>query len=92
MKRTSSWRSEETTQLVLSYLTLHKGISSFTVSHWVKDKLRYAGLNIIEEFTGHSTRSSSTSKAALQGLSCKDIYCKGEPGPASPLGRDSTAR
>ena len=49
---------------------------SSTISGWLKNILREAGIDT-KIFKGHSTRSASTSKAELKGLSVTDILERG---------------
>ena len=46
------------------------GVSSQTISRWLKIVLRKSG---ITEFTGHSTRHAATSKALQEGLTIDAI-------------------
>jgi len=52
-------------------------VSSSTISRWIKNTLDLSGVTEIHDFTGHSTRSASTSKAELSGLSVDDILERG---------------
>ena len=49
---------------------------SSTISRWIKNVLTEAGIDT-KNFKGHSTRSASTSKAGLAGLSVTDILERG---------------
>ena len=53
-------------QLLISYKAPHMAICSQTLSRWLRSVLTKAG--IPAEYTGHSTRSASTSEAAKSGL------------------------
>lgn len=68
IKSTESLRKGS--QLLISYQKPHAPVSSATISRWLKEALSEAGL---DGFTGHSTRSAATSKAALKGLSAAQI-------------------
>ena len=52
-------------RLLISHAKPHKQVKSSTISRWLKDTLRAAG---IAGHTGHSTRSASTSKANLSSV------------------------
>ena len=56
----------KSTQLLVSFISLHKAISSQSVSRWLSRALRMAGIELSD--TGHSTRRASTSAAAAAGL------------------------
>ena len=72
-----SWRTNNQTQLLLSFIEPHKEISSSTIARWIKTTLRLAGVNEIGLFSAHSTRSASTSRAGFSGLSVDDILHRG---------------
>ena len=64
------------TQLLVSYVKPYKEIVSSTVSGWIKKVLELASVDTTI-FKGHSTRSASTSKVSLEGLSISDILERG---------------
>ena len=51
-------------------------VHSLTVSRWIKEILKKTGVDV-DVFKGHSTRSASTSKACLSGISMDDIRSRG---------------
>ena len=51
-------------------------VHSLTVSRWIKEILKKTGVDV-DVFKGHSTRSASTSKACLSGISVDDILSRG---------------
>ena len=65
VERTKGLR--KSTQLLMSFISPHKAISSQSVSRWLSRALRMAGIEL--NYTGHSTRGASTSAAAAAGLS-----------------------
>ena len=72
LNRTEEWRRvNNETQLLLSYIQLHKVVPS-TVSGWFKNVLKSSGINV-SLFTAHSMRSDTTSKASASGLSMIEI-------------------
>ena len=71
-KRTKVWRGKDKSQLLLSFVKPHNPVVSSTISGWIKNVLREAGIDT-KTFKGHSTRSASTSKAGLAGISGTDI-------------------
>ena len=65
VNRTANIRQNEP-QLLVSHKAPHKAISSQTLSRWLRTNLNRAGVS--KEYTGHSTRSASTSEAAKSDL------------------------
>jgi integrase len=65
INRTSELRGSEN-KLLISTQKPHKGVHKSTVSRWVKTAMLCAGVE--KQFTAHSTRSASTSKAILSGI------------------------
>ncbi|OXU30413.1 hypothetical protein TSAR_012517, partial [Trichomalopsis sarcophagae] len=61
----------DTQELLISFKRPYKKICSQSISRWLKTVMRKAG--IAEEFTAHSTRHASTSKAVNQGLDISTI-------------------
>ena len=51
-------------------------VHSSTVSRWIIKILRETGVDV-DVFKGYSTRSASTSKACLSGISVDDILSRG---------------
>ena len=76
LKRSEKWRTSDEWQLLLNYAQPHKRVVSSTISGWIKKVLTISGV-YVAVFKGHSTRSASTSKAALSGLSVPDILERG---------------
>lgn len=54
------WGTER--KLFISFIQPHKGVSSDTISRWTKSGLKLAGIDT-SQFTAHSTRAASSSKA-----------------------------
>ena len=75
--RSKGWRNGHKNQLLLSHINPHKEVSSSTISRWLRETLDLSGVTNLGEFGGHSTRSASTSKAEISGLSVKDILDRG---------------
>ena len=71
LEKTSSIR-ESTKKLFISYTAPHKAVTKDTISRWLKNTLTEAGIDG-SQFSGHSTRAASTSKAALNGVSIDEI-------------------
>ena len=76
LKRSEKWRISDECQLLLSFVQPRKPVVSSTISGWIKKVLTISGVDVYV-FKGHSTRSASTSKAALSGLSVSDILERG---------------
>jgi hypothetical protein len=70
LERTKSLRQEET-KLLISTQKPHKGVSSQTISRWVKLTLFKAG--VAKHYGAHSTRAASTSAARLRGVPISSI-------------------
>jgi len=64
VERTKGLR--KSTQLLVSFISPHKAISSQSVSRWLSRPLRLAGIEL--NYTGHSSRGASTSAATAAGL------------------------
>ena len=74
---TSNWRKDNNnSQLLLSYIKPHNAVVTSTISGWIKQILKFSGIDI-EMFKGHSTRSASSSCAGMSGLSVSDILKRG---------------
>ena len=75
-KRTKEFRpqisSSESNRLLLSYIRPHKPITSDTLSRWVVEFLKSAGVDT-SVFKAHSTRSATSSAAIRNNCSLKDI-------------------
>ena len=61
-----------TNQLIISYKKPHKALITSTISRWCKVTFGKAGIDI-EKYSSHSTRSASTSKAKIKGLTLSEI-------------------
>ena len=72
IKMTASFRNAGTNQLLLSFVQPHKPISTSTLSRWCVTVMKESGVNV-NIFGSHSTRSASTSKCKISGLSFKEI-------------------
>ena len=71
LQRTNSYRGEHT-QLLLSYVKPFKPVSKATLSRWIKEVLKSAGIDT-EKYAPHSTRAASTSKCRSKGLQMDEI-------------------
>ena len=70
---TRTWRTNpESDRLLLSTVSPHKPVATSTISNWLKAVLKAAGIDTTV-YTGHSTRSATTSKAKQAGISVADI-------------------
>lgn len=68
IERTSEHRSEKNVHLFITARDPYRRASKATISRWIKQVLRIAGINT-NMFSAHSTRHASTSAAARNGLS-----------------------
>ena len=71
LERTNSYRGENS-QLLLSYIKPFKPISKDTLSRWIKNVLKAAGIDT-DKYSPHSTRAASTSKCRSKGLQMDEI-------------------
>ena len=76
LKRAKVWRGKDKSRLLLSFVKPDNPVVSSTISGWIKNVLREAGVDT-KIFKGHYTRSASTSKIGLAGLSVTDILERG---------------
>ena len=77
LKATKKIRKSEP-KLLISFLKPHSAVTVKTISRWVKTYLKEAGIDT-NTFQGHSLRSSSSSKAKLNGAInyiCEISGCK----------------
>ena len=73
IKLSKPWREEtQKTQLLLNYIKPHSPVKTCTLSDWICEVLKYAGVDI-KTFKSHSVRSASTSNAKSLGVSTKQI-------------------
>ena len=61
-----------TDQLIISYKKADKAVTTSDISRWYKAILRKAGIDIVK-YWSQSTRSVSTIKAQIKGLSLREI-------------------
>ena len=71
IEKTANNRKGEN-QVLLALLSPFKKVCTQTVSRWLKEVLKLAGIDT-KHFNAHSTRAASTSKAAKLGVSIKEI-------------------
>ena len=71
IKMTASFRNTGTIQLLPSFVQPHKPISTTSLSRWCVTVMKESGINV-NIFGSHSTRSASTSKCKISGLSFKE--------------------
>ena len=85
LQRGNVWGVEES-QFLVSHIKPHKPVSPSTVSRWLGQVLAMAGINT-EVFKAHSTRSASSSKAEVTGVSLTDVIKQGHWSQASTFQR-----
>ena len=77
LHRTQGWRTEnKKSQFFLSVINPHREVACSTISGWIKKLMTDVGINT-DIFKAHSTRSASSTKASLAGLSLPDILKRG---------------
>ena len=64
--RTRTAKLRKSSKLLLAVVFPHAPVTAQTVSRWLKNALGLAGVK--PDYTGHSTRSASTSAAAASGI------------------------
>ena len=69
---TRGLRGDSSKQLLISFIKPHKPISCDTISHWVKNFMALAGIDI-SIYTSHSTRGTSASHLASKNVNIRDI-------------------
>ena len=74
--KSETWRNGKTL-LLLSYIKPHKPVATSTVSRWLLDMLKQAGIDT-KNFKGHSTRAATSSKAREIGIPSKKILKRGQ--------------
>ena len=72
IKMTAPFRNIGTNQLLLSFVQAHKPVSTTTLSRCCVTVMEESGINV-NILGSHSTRSASTSKCKISGLSFKEI-------------------
>ena len=75
LKATKENRKSKT-KLLISFLKPHSAVTVKTISRWIKTSLKEAGIDT-NTFQGHSIRSSSSSKAKLNGANITQILNTG---------------
>ena len=73
--QTKDKRAEKEYKLFLALKKPHLSVSTGTISRWLKEMLRMAGIN--NKFTAHSTRAASVSAAKAKGLTVREILNAG---------------
>ena len=75
LERSKSWRNNEN-QLLLSFVNPHKAVTTSIVSRWIVEVFTFSVIDT-QKFKGHSTRSVSTSKDMVSGVSSVEILKRG---------------
>ena len=75
LERSKGWRKDNK-QLLLAHIEPHAPVATSSVSRWIKQGLELANIDT-SIFSGHATRSASSTKAKLSGLSVSDILKRG---------------
>lgn len=70
LSKHESWGTQKF-QVLVSFMKLHKAVTSFTISRWFRDDLSMAGIDI-RMFKSHSTYAASTTIADVTGVSVCD--------------------
>lgn len=75
LKRTETFHLKYS-KLILSFIKPHKPVSCTTISRWIKTVMCKSGIDI-NQYSAHSVRSASTSKAKVNSVPMRDILSKG---------------
>ena len=70
------WRNKK--KLFISFLKPHKHVGVKTISRWIKESLKTAGVNV-EHYQGHSLRSAGSWVAQSNGANISDLLLAGGP-------------
>ena len=74
LNRTEPLRQSDS--LLISFISPHKPVSSETISRWLKEMLKAAGVDTAV-YSAHSTRAAATSTAAKRMDICSILECVG---------------
>ena len=74
--KTQQWRDDQNTKVFLSNSTSHSPVTTATISTWLKETLKLAGINT-NIFTPHSTRAAGSSKSRGKGMNKQTILSMG---------------
>lgn len=77
LERTSALRHPGKKQLLVSHVTPHAPVSTDTISRWIKDEMRTAGIDTTT-FTAHSVRGSAASAACSSQASIDSVLKAGD--------------
>ena len=69
-KASASFRKENQ-QLFLAVISPHNPVTSSTIARWLKQAISASGIST--EFTAHSVRGASSTAAAMNGLSIREV-------------------
>ena len=69
-KATASFRKENQ-QLFLAVISPHNPVTSSTIARWLKQAITASGIS--SEFTAHSTRGASSTAAAMNGITIREV-------------------
>ena len=69
---TKDLRSDSNKQLLISFIKPHRPVSCETISHWIRNFMALAGIDI-STYTAHSTQRTSASHLASKNFNIRDI-------------------
>ena len=78
-------------KLFLSTKAPYAPICRASIARWLKSTLKKVGIDTTA-FGAHSVRSATTSAAAFRGVTIEDILERGQYGPRTVTGKNSTTR
>ena len=70
-KATASFRQKENWQLFLAVISPHQPVTSSSIARWLKQAIIASGIST--DFTAHSTRGASSTAAAMNGVTIREV-------------------
>jgi len=70
-RATASFRKKDSMQLFLAINSPHQPVTTSTVARWLKQAIVVSGIE--PEFTAHSTRGASSTAAAMNGITIREV-------------------
>ena len=69
---TQALRDKKDDQLLFSYTSPYKGVTTSSIARWLRTVMELAGIEV-STYKAHSVRSAASSKAKAKGLSAAQI-------------------
>ena len=68
---TAKFRQKDTSQLFLATVEPHQPVTSSSIARWLKQAIAASGIS--GDFSAHSTRGASSTAAAMNGLTIREV-------------------